>query len=319
MSAEGKIVIDLKFEPGSVSRALEGAFADWDVVNLNDPGQADAEIADADFAVVWKSRADLFARANRLKAVFSGGAGVDHVLTLPGLPDIPLIRFVDHTLTTRMSEWVVMQALLHLRQHHRYEMQRADRRWLELPQPQASEVRVGIMGMGVLGQDAARKLRMMGFAVAGWSRTGRPVDDVDMFGADRLDEFLGMTDILVGLLPLTAGTRNIFDKALFRKLRRDGALGGPVFINAGRGGSQVEGDLVECLSDGTLLAASLDVFQTEPLPASSPFWSMPNVFMTPHAAAASDVPALIAHVGRQIERYRAGLPFEHVVDRKTGY
>ena len=251
--------------------------------------------------------------------LFSGGAGVDHVLTLPGLPDLPLVRFVDHTLTTRMSEWIVMQCLLHLRQHLAYDRQQRSKQWQPLAQPEAADLTVGIMGMGVLGSDAARKLRVMGFNVLGWSRSGKPVEDIRTYAAASLDEFLGKTDILVGLLPLTEETRNLYDKALFRKLRRDGAIGGPVFINAGRGGSQVEADLVAALQDGTLKAASLDVFQTEPLPTSSPFWTMPNVILTPHSAADSDVSALFAHVERQIDRFERGEPLEHVVGRQAGY
>jgi glyoxylate/hydroxypyruvate reductase A len=319
MTTRNPVIIDLKFEPTSVEKALAGAFAGREVINLSDPGEATRDLSSAAYAVVWKPHGDLFSRARNLKAVFSGGAGVDHVLKLDGLPDIPLIRFVDPTLTNRMSEWVVMQALLHLRQHSRYEMQRHDRRWNELPQPEAADVTIGMMGLGVLGQDSARKLRMMGFRVIGWSRGKKIVEGMETFAGDELDAFLGRTDMLVGLLPLTDDTTAIFNAGLFRKLRRDGALGGPVFINAGRGGSQVESDLVKALTDGTLLGASLDVFETEPLPASSPFWSMQNVFMTPHAAASTDVRALFAHVERQIDRFESGRDFDHVVNRATGY
>ena len=174
------------------------------------------------------------------------------------------------------------------------------------------------MGLGVLGQDAAAKLSMMGFQVIGWSRSAKTIAGIQTFAGGELDAFLARTDILVGLLPLTAETRGIFDRRIFAGLRRDGALGGPVFINAGRGGSQVEDDLIAALNDQTLLAASLDVFETEPLPASSPFWSMANVFMTPHSAASTDLRALYAHVERQMLRHENGEDFEHVVDRRHG-
>ncbi|MEO2037641.1 MAG: NAD(P)-dependent oxidoreductase, partial [Martelella sp.] len=96
-------------------------------------------------------------------------------------------------------------------------------------------------------------------------------------------------------------------------------LGAPVFINAGRGGSQVEAEIVTALDRGLLGGASLDVFETEPLSAESPLWERENVVITPHAAADSDVSALFAHVERQIARFEAGEPLEHVVDRKRGY
>ncbi|ASY71109.1 2-hydroxyacid dehydrogenase [Sinorhizobium fredii] len=319
MSAKSPVIVDLLFIPEEVEAALEGAFPGREVINLADPVHRDRDLSGIDYAVVWKSAPDLFWRAPDLKVVFSGGAGVDHVLKLPGLPDVPLVRFVDRTLTTRMSEWVVMQCLLHLRQHRAYEALASKHEWRDLSQPEAADVTVGIMGMGVLGQDAARKLAVMGFKVIGWSRTKRAVEGIDTYDAAGLDAFLGRADFLVGLLPLTADTKGIFDATLFRKLSRNGPFGAPVFINAGRGGSQVEVDILECLDSGVLSAASLDVFEEEPLSPESRFWTMPNVYVTPHVAASSDVKALFAHVEEQIGRFESGLPLEHVVDKLAGY
>ncbi|THK36274.1 glyoxylate/hydroxypyruvate reductase A [Ensifer sp. MPMI2T] len=319
MPAKSPVIVDLKFIPEEVEAALSGAFPDREVINRADPAQRDRDLAGIDYAVVWKSAPDLFSRAPDLKVVFSGGAGVDHVLTLPGLPDVPLVRFVDRTLTTRMSEWVVMQCLLHLRQHRAYEALARKREWRDLIQPEAAEVTVGIMGMGVLGQDAARKLAVLGFNVIGWSRTKRTIEGMDTYSAADLDAFLARTDFLVGLLPLTAETKGIFNAGLFAKLSRKGPFGAPVFINAGRGGSQVEADILKCLDSGVLAAASLDVFEEEPLSPDSRFWTMPNVYVTPHVAASSDVKALLAHVEQQIARFERGMPLEHVVDRLAGY
>ncbi|MFC6446966.1 2-hydroxyacid dehydrogenase [Shinella zoogloeoides] len=319
MSTKSPVIIDLKFDQEQVAAALKGAFPDREVINLLHPGNRSRDLAGIDYAVVWKPGADLFSRAKDLKVVFSGGAGVDHVLTLPGLPDVPLVRFVDETLTTRMSEWVVMQCLMHLRQHRAYEAQRQKRVWRELAQPEAKEITVGIMGFGVLGQDSARKLKTLGFNVIGWSKSGRTVEGFETYDEKGLDAFLGRSDFLVGLLPLTPDTRNIYNTGLFTRLSRKGPFGAPVFINAGRGGSQVEADIVASVNDGTLYGASLDVFQQEPLPLESPFWSMDRVFMTPHASAASDVAALFRHVAQQIERLESGKPLEYLVDRGAGY
>jgi len=319
MPAKSPVIVDLRFHPDQVREGLKHAFPGREVINRADPANAGRDLSGIPYAVLWKPLDDLFSRATDLKVLFSGGAGVDHVLTLPGLPNLPLVRFVDHTLTTRMSEWIVMQCLLHLRQHLAYDRHQRAKLWRPLTQPEAADVNVGIMGMGVLGSDAARKLKAMGFNVLGWSKSGKAVDGVETYAADGLDEFLGRTDVLVGLLPLTQETRNIYDMALFRKLRHTGALGGPVFVNGGRGGSQVEADLTAALSDGTLKAASLDVFQTEPLPLDSPFWSMPNVIVTPHCAADSDTAALFAYVEHQIDRFEDGQPLENVVTREAGY
>ena len=159
----------------------------------------------------------------------------------------------------------------------------------------------------------------MGFNVIGWSRSRKTIDGIETFDGAEVETFLSRTDMLVGLLPLTPDTRGIFDAALFSKLRKGGALGKPVFINAGRGGSQVEADVVAALETGVLGGASLDVFEKEPLPADSPLWRMENVMVTPHAASASDVRALFRNAEAQMERFEAGQPLQHLVDRSTGY
>jgi glyoxylate/hydroxypyruvate reductase len=160
----------------------------------------------------------------------------------------------------------------------------------------------------------------MGFDVAGWSRSPKAVEGIATFsGQDGLDALLARTDILICLLPLTHATRGILNKDLFANLARDGRLGGPILINAGRGGLQVEADILASLDDGTLKAATLDVFETEPLPPDSPFWTHPAVTVTPHNAAASEANAISAYVADQIRRFEAGQPLENVVKREFGY
>jgi glyoxylate/hydroxypyruvate reductase A len=319
MPSKSPVIIDLKFIPQEVEDGLKGAFAGREVINLADPAHKGRDLSGIDYAVVWKSAPDLFSRAPDLKVVFSGGAGVDHVLTLPGLPDVPLVRFVDRSLTTRMSEWVVMNCLLHLRQHRAYEARAKAHVWEDLSQPEAAEITVGVMGLGVLGQDAIRKLGVIGFKTIGWSRSKKEIDGVETFAGAELGAFLARTDFLVGLLPLTDETRGIFNAAVFSKLRRGSPLGAPVFINGGRGGSQVEADILAALQSGVLGGASLDVFEQEPLAKDSPFWDMDNVYVTPHVAASSDVKALFSHVEQQINRLESGLSLQHLVDRKAGY
>ena len=138
-------------------------------------------------------------------------------------------------------------------------------------------------------------------------------------GAAQLGAFLGDVDILVCLLPLTSETRHILDRDLFKKLNRAGPLGAPVLINAGRGGLQVDADIAASLAAGELYAASLDVFEAEPLPHSSPLWAHPRVVVTPHNAAESAPAAIVRYALRQIAAHRNGEALDHVVDPQRGY
>ena len=273
------------------------------------------------YALVWKPPQGLLATLPNLVAIFSLGAGVDHFIFQDGLPDVPIVRVVSPDLTQRMSEWVTLQVLIHHRQQRTYDRQQAERHWQELRQPAAADVRVGIMGLGRLGRDAAAVLARIGFAVAGWTRRPTAVPGIATFhGAEELDRFLARTDILVCLLPLTAETRGILSMPLFAKLARDGAIPhGPVVINGGRGGVQVEADIVAAIGQGILGGASLDVFRDEPLDPVSPLWRLPNVVITPHVAAASDAPSIAPEIIRQIIAYEAGEPLTNLVDKKAEY
>ncbi|WP_026381776.1 2-hydroxyacid dehydrogenase [Afifella pfennigii] len=282
-------------------------------------GEAD-ELEATEYLVAWKPRPELFARLPRLKAILSVGAGVDHLLNLPQLPQLPIARIVDPDLTARMVEYVTWQVLHHQRLGPSYQTLQRASRWRQLPQPAARELTVGIMGLGVLGIASADILIRLGFRLTGWSRRAKEVAGVVTYHGDgQLTAFLRETDILVCLLPDTPKTRGILGHRVFSELRREGPLGGPVLINAGRGKLQNEAELVAALKDGTLRAASLDVFQEEPLPASSPLWNMENVVITPHVASISDPATLPRLIARQVKRMEAGEPLQFVVDRAAGY
>ena len=287
-------------------------------VALEPNGEVDPSIH---YAIVWKQPPGLLARLPNLKVIFSLGAGVDHVFGDPDLPDVPIVRVVSENLTTRMTEYVVWQVLDHHRQGPRYRAQQADRIWHEdRDQKAASDITVGIMGLGELGRDAAAKLRVMGFTVSGWSRTQKQVEGVTCHaGEDGLGPFLASADIFVVLLPLTSETRDILNRDLFVRMSKRGPLGAPVLINAGRGGLQNEADILSALDEGLLSAVSLDVFQQEPLDPESPFWAHPKVTLTPHAAAASMPSSLIEPMARQMDAYERGEPLSNLVDRKAGY
>lgn len=278
------------------------------------------QLTDVHYLLAWRPWQEIVDALPNLRVVFSLGAGVDSIVSMPRLPDCPIVRVVDPDLTARMTEYVVWQALHHLRQGQGYGALQRRRIWRELEQATAQQVTVGFMGLGAIASPSADLLRRLGFPVRAWTRSHRANSGVEMFhGAAGLDAFLGGTDILVALLPLSPDTRGLIDLPLLRKLRRDGPFGGPILINAGRGGSHVEADVATALQDGTLAGASLDVFAAEPLPAESPLWDCENLVITPHVAADSDPDALCCQIAGQIEAFERGEPLKNLVDRRRGY
>ena len=280
----------------------------------------DFDPADIHYIFVWKPMPDAFEGLDNLKAILSLGAGVDALMEHPNLPDVPVVRFVDSDLSQRMSDYVVAHVSMHHRQFTRFRADQKAKRWSQFYPPAAQESTVGIMGMGVLGQDAVSRLKPLGFDLRSWSRTPKHIEGVTGFaGPAEFDAFLAGTDILVNLLPLTPETAGILNYETFGKLRRDRLQGGPAIINAARGGHQNEADIARALGDGVLGAASLDVFEIEPLPLSSPLWDIENCYITPHIAAISDVTSGVRYFSRILRDHEAGQALINVVDRDRGY
>ncbi|MER8544203.1 glyoxylate/hydroxypyruvate reductase A [Mesorhizobium sp. M1169] len=286
-------------------------------VVLEPNGAGDPSIT---YAVVWKQRPNLLSSLPNLRAIFSIGAGVDHIFADPTLPDVPVVKVVADNLTQYMTEYVVWRVLDHHRQGMLYRAQQQKKIWHEPQQRPASDISVGIMGLGTLGRAAASVLLSLGFPVNGWSRSDRPMQGVSTYaGETGLIPFLNATDIVVVLLPLTPQTHGIINHGVLKELRKRNGLGGSVLINAGRGRLQKDADILRALDDGTLKEASLDVFEVEPLPKTSPLWSHPKVFVTPHAAATSDPVHLAPIMLRQMDAFERGEALENVVDRDAGY
>jgi glyoxylate/hydroxypyruvate reductase A len=298
------------------ARTMAREVGDYPVVRRGD----DFDPKDIRYIFAWKPKPDAFDGLTNLKAILSLGAGVDALLKHPNLPgDVPIVRFVDDDLSQKMSDYVVAHVTMHHRRYTRFHADQQARRWTQYYPPAASTSTVGIMGMGVLGQDAVRRLLPLGFTLRSWSRTPKSIPGVEGFtGMDEFDAFLAGTDILVNLLPLTPDTSGILNADTFAKLRRT-LDGGPVIINAARGGHQREADIVAALSDGTLGAASLDVFEVEPLPVESPLWGIENCYITPHIAAISNEETGVIYFANVLKDHEAGKPLINVVDRARGY
>jgi glyoxylate/hydroxypyruvate reductase A len=269
-----------------------------------------------DYALVWQPDPGLLASLPNLKLIVGLGAGVDHLLRDPALPKgVPIVRLVDPYMTDAMSEYVVLSVLRLHRQDLDYLAQQRAALWREREQKNAAERTVGILGFGTLGQDAGRKLKALGFDVAGWSRAAKEIAGFATYaGPTGLDGLLARSEILVCLLPLTAETAGILNAAAFARLPRGAGL-----VNAGRGGHLVEADLIPALDAGQLSGAVLDVVGEEPLPGDHPFWRHPRIILTPHVAAETHPPTAAPIIREAIRRFEAGLPVANRVDLTRGY
>jgi glyoxylate/hydroxypyruvate reductase A len=272
--------------------------------------------SEIEFALVWNPARGELAKLPNLKAIFSLGAGIDHLASDPDLPkQVPVVRMVDQSLTLGMTEFVVMSVLRHHRRVHDYELQQRQKMWEQHVTPLSWQRKVGILGLGVLGSDAAEKLTYLGFDVAGWSRNEKKQAGVtSYFGKDGLRPFLERSEILVCLLPLTAETRGILNSETLSLLPRGACL-----INVGRGEHMVPDDILAALNSGQLSAATLDVFPQEPLPESSTLWDHPKVLITPHAASITLPTTAAESIAESIRRLGRGEALENVVDFERGY
>ena len=299
-------------DPADAWRAeLQARIPDLDVRIWPEVGDP----AEIDVALVWRPPPGELTRYPKLRAILSLGAGIDGLIADPGLPDVPIARMVDPSLTRTMTEYVLLAVLRHHREFDRFERAQRAGEWAYAFPPQAADRRVGIMGLGELGAAAARRLVAHGFQVLGWSRRPKALEGVVSYaGRSELHNFLYRTEILVCLLPLTAKTIGILDAATFAELPH-----GACVINVARGQHLVEEDLIRALDAGRLAGATLDVFREEPLPPGSPLWSHPKVLVTPHVASYS-LPATGADgVAENIRRALGGEPLLHQVDRARGY
>ena len=274
------------------------------------------DLGKIDIALVWQPKPGSLKHFPNLKAVINLGAGVDTILADKAYPEnVPLVRLIDPALTRHMTEFVVHRVLHFHRKFHVYEQMQRSHNWRELKQDDTTQKRVGIMGLGTLGVDAARRLATFGFKIAGWSRTKKNIDGVQsFFGQDSLEEFLTRTDILICLLPLTAETHSILNTETLSLLPK-----GAYVINSGRGLQINQHDLLVALDNGHIAGAALDVFCKEPLPTNSLIWDHPKIIVTPHIASLTSARSAAENIAENIRRIRRGEAPDNLVDFGSGY
>lgn len=271
--------------------------------------------AEVRYLVTWVPPDDIAARFPNLELVFSVGAGVDQFDASKLPAHIPLVRMLERGIAETMVEYVTMAVLALHRDLLDFISQQKEQVWREIRITSAKRRRVGVMGLGQLGQAVIERLKMFGFPLSGWNRSPREIEGVTCHvGAGALPGFLAQADILICLLPLTDETRGILNAELFARLPRGASL-----VNVGRGPHLIEADLLAALHSGALSGAVLDVSDPEPLPAGHPFWSHPRILLTPHNASMTTPDTAVDFVLDVIARHRRGEDLPGRVDRGRGY
>ena len=293
-------------------KVLEAGLGPIDFRTRNELGNKD----DIEVVLAWKPESGLIASFPNVKLIVSLGMGVDHLLADDKLPPgVPITRIMDDGLIGQMTEYALYWALRHHRDIDKYAASQRARKWKAETFVDTIDRRIGITGLGTIGQDTANKFAALGFPTAGWSRTQKTLPGVETFhGPDGLAAFLARTDILINVLPLTRDTKGLLDAKLFAALPK-----GAYVINMGRGGHVVDDDLIAALNSGHLSGAALDVFNIEPLPENHPYWTHPKVQVTPHIAGATNPRTASPGVIENIKRVRADQPLINTVDSVSGY
>lgn len=265
--------------------------------------------------IVYAPNSDVqdFRPYTKAKAVLNLWAGVEAIVDNPTL-HIPLCRMVDPALTQGMVEWVSGHILrLHLGMDAH--IKAAPGTWEPKAPPLAFDTRITVLGLGELGAACAQVLGSFGFDVAGWSRRPKGIEGITCFsGPEGLIAALERADYCVLLLPKTPETENILNTDTLALMPR-----GARILNPGRGPLICDEALLAALDSGQIGHATLDTFRVEPLPADHPYWTHPNVTVTPHVASETRAAYSSKTVAENIRRGETGEPFLHEVDRTAGY
>ncbi|MBB5496682.1 glyoxylate/hydroxypyruvate reductase A [Paraburkholderia sp. MM5384-R2] len=266
------------------------------------------------YLVAWQP-GDLALTLPNLEVVFSVGAGVDQ-LDLSQIPaHLPVVRMLEPGIVEGMVEYVTEAVLAIHRDLFDYGLQQRARVWQPMPLRAAASRRIGVLGLGMLGRAVLERVRLFGFACAGWSRSKHALEGIDCYAGEAgLDELLARADILICLLPLTDATRGLLCRRVFDMLPRGASL-----VHVGRGPQLVSADLLDALQRGQIHSAVLDVTDPEPLPADHPLWAQPRVRITPHIASATRPEPAVDAILENLRRYRSGERMNGLIDRTRGY
>ena len=266
--------------------------------------------AEIEYALIWKHPDGDLERYPNLKAVFSLGSGTDYLDTHKSLPDAPIFRLIDPNMADDMALYCLYWIIHIQRGMDVLQGQQRNRVWQRYPTPLAHELKVCVLGQGAIGSHISSMLARNGYDVYGWSRSPKNIDCVtSVVGNDALRDILPQMDIVISMLPSNPSTHKFLNKEFFTSMKDDSS-----FINISRGAVVDEDDLLFALDEGYLETVVLDVFATEPLPQSSPFWAHDNVYVTPHMSGATNPDTGVKIVAENILNFEKGvtLPYQYL-------
>ncbi len=300
------------------AKAFPGILGHLDVTYGDGPAALDVGIADAEVLFLAGSvdLSSLKARAPRLKWIQSMSAGVEKLAPL--VPGGITLTNASGVHGPRGGEYGITAVLMLNSRVPQFVGNQQAARWEQIHTTPLKGKTLVLLGVGAIGTEVARLAKQFGMRVIGVSRGGKPQSSVDKTYRTRdLAKVLPTADFVLSTLPLTAETKGLLGRKELDLLPPHAGI-----VNLGRAGVIDHVALADKLRKGELSGAALDVFDEEPLPASSPLWSVPNLIMSPHCAVDDEeayVPRCLDIFFDNVKRMVAGRPLRNVVDTKIGY
>ncbi|MER8390019.1 D-2-hydroxyacid dehydrogenase [Mesorhizobium sp. M1380] len=297
---------------------IKDRFPDLRVLQAPDASSLEEHIGEAEVLLAFQFPVEIFDKAPKLRWFQSTGAGVDSLF--------PIRDRLGHITVTNargihgevIADYVMGAVTLFHWDFRGFLHDQANKSWKPRPVLPLAEKTIGVIGLGSIGATIARRAKRAGMTVLGSKRDVTvPVEGVDeLFAPDAMADMLPRCGFVVIALPATPDTVGFLGPAEIACIRPDAYL-----INIARGSVIVEGELIKALQKGGIAGAMLDVFEQEPLPPTSPLWTMPNVVVTPHSAGypANYESRAFSVFAENLKRYMAGQELMNIVDLKRGY
>ncbi len=276
------------------------------------------DLSKIEFAFIWELNNTTLKQMNNVKALFSLGAGVDHILSLKNYRGQVVVRLKDPLMAERMANHILSQILFYQLNLTFYQRAQQKNKWItKFYQSELNNnLTIGILGVGYLGSFAGKQLQKNGYNVIGFknSKPNKKYPFSIFYKKNNLKKFLHQSDVVVCILPSTSDTYHMINKNFLQAMKKKVLL-----INAGRGSTLCEKELIAHLRKNKNFFVSLDVFETEPLTKISPLWKIPNVTITPHIASITLIDSAVEYIYKKYRQYKKNGKIKSDVNFKKGY